>query len=63
MAKREKRVWRQCSNCTQFTETKREGVCNYLTEYNGNVVYVYRGFRCSNHKLPKENGDGKLHIR
>ena len=52
---KEKRVWKSCSNCTQFTDTRREGVCNYLTEYNHQVVYVHRNYRCVKHRLRGEN--------
>ena len=49
-----RKMWRQCSNCSKWSETKREGVCGYLTEYNQLVVYTYRNFRCGKHKFPGE---------
>ena len=50
------RKWKSCTNCAQFQPVKQEGVCKYLTEYNGTPVYVHRNYRCVKH-FDKEVGN------
>ena len=44
--RRAKRVRRNCHTCDQWSPVKREGVCEYLTGYNQQVVYTHPWFWC-----------------
>jgi hypothetical protein len=54
--------WKSCRDCKKWNLVGRlgkEGVCEYMTGYNQQVVYTPPNFRCIKHKDRVSRGDNK----